>query len=78
MAKSGKDRIVDKPQAAHVVPQNETTPRSSLSVNDLGFEILDLIFSYFSGPNTDLSYYENQQNLLSFCQVSKAFYQVAR
>lgn len=50
------------------------------NINDLGFEILDHIFSYFSNPasgNND-SHYESQQNLLSFCQVNNAFYRVAR
>jgi len=70
------------------VEEDEELPQQ-ISINDLGFEILDTIFSYFSNASlaspssssstTDgYSYYENQQNLLSFCQVDRAFYRVAR
>lgn len=63
-----------------------------INVNVLSFEVLDAVFSYFSTPGAlppsaasqgestgnAYSYYEAQQDLLSFCQVNKQFYQAAR
>lgn len=63
---------------------NATMSNTRISFDDLGFEILDTIFSYFSNPASSdnssegHSHYENQQNLLAFCQVNRAFYNVAR
>jgi len=49
-------------------------------MDSLSFEILDNVFSYFSDPQvaSDRSHFENQQDLLSFTQVSKQFNAVAR
>lgn len=64
---------------------SEETVHPRIKLDELGFEILDTIFSYFSTPGLGsnindggYSHYENQLNLLNFCHVSRAFYNVAR
>jgi hypothetical protein len=50
-----------------------------IKIDELGFEILDTIFSFFSNGNLkDQSHHENQQSLLGFCNASRGFYNVAR
>jgi len=89
--------------------REDSTTSTGIKIDQLGFEILDIIFSFFSTSSTKgfgggassnnsnnnnnnlassnlqqqqdagtLSHYENQLNLLNFCQVSKGFYVVAR
>ena len=50
------------------------------SIADLSYEILDVVFSFFSSGNgwPGTSFYETQQDLLRFSQVNKAFASVAR
>lgn len=47
-------------------------------MEQLSFEILDTVFSFFSTSDSDRSYFDNQADLLSFTQVSKQFNAVAR
>lgn len=89
--RSEEDRVEDDQNGEDGVDSDEAGRagdippmiHSRTNISDLGFEILDTIFSYFSNPpsatpESGHSHYENQQNLLAFCQVNKAFYRVAR
>jgi len=80
-ASTATTMTMTKPDPTSTSVMMMTTPK--IKIDELGFEILDLIFSYFSnddGNNAikDQSHYENQQSLLGFCNVSKGFYRVAR
>lgn len=85
-AKSSESHEQEEFEDVDDVEEVDDTPHK-ISINNLGFEILDTIFSYFSNAGlsspssfmTDgYSHYENQQNLLTFVQVNRAFYRVAR